>query len=76
MKHFLAILAVAISISAAGCVTMEDCCECLAQADALSCDEPYQECVDKCFALCEPTRACYCSDAIDVGCAVECGCSL
>ena len=52
-----------------------DCCECLALADALSCNDPHQECVDKCFELCEPTRACYCSSAIEVGCAAECGCS-
>lgn len=75
MKYLFAIVCVIAALGGSACVTMEDCCECLAQAEALSCNEPHEECVDKCFALCEPTRACYCSDALEVGCEAECGCS-
>ena len=75
MRVLFATVLIVFALGSSACVTMEDCCECLALADALSCNDPHQECVDKCFELCEPTRACYCSSAIEVGCAAECGCS-
>ena len=74
MRIILIVLATSMTLFFSGCVTMEDCCECLQMADALSCNEPYQDCVDKCFDLCESTRACYCSNAREVGCEAECGC--
>jgi hypothetical protein len=76
MKLVLAFVIAGVLAASSGCVTMEDCCECLAQAEVLDCTEPYEECVQGCFELCEPTRACYCSDARQVGCEAECGCEL
>ena len=73
--RYLVVLAFALaSLSLGACTNMEDCCECLQQADALDCSLSHDECVDACFKICEPTRACYCSDAQEVGCEAECGC--
>ncbi len=62
------------SLTLTACTTMEDCCECLVQANAISCTDSHDECVEDCFKLCESTRACYCSNAREVGCEEECGC--
>lgn len=77
MRITLAFVIAIVLGASSGCVTnMEDCCECLAQNEVLDCQAaPYDECVQSCFELCEPTRACYCSDARRVGCEEECGCA-
>jgi len=71
----IAVAALTIAVLSLGaCANMEDCCECLQQNEALDCELSHTECVDACFKICEPTRACYCSDAQLVGCEAECGC--
>lgn len=74
MRKFIICLVLSTSLVVGGCTTMEDCCECLVQSGGFECSEGHAQCVDACFELCEPTRACYCSDAREVGCAAECGC--
>ncbi len=74
MMKIFAVVVTVVALALGGCVTMEDCCECLVQSGGLECSEGHDQCVDQCFDLCEPTKACYCSNARRVGCEAECGC--
>jgi len=75
MRSLVACLVLALGLATASCTTMEDCCECLAQANELNCSGPPEECVDGCFGVCEHAEACYCTAARRADCSAECGCA-
>jgi hypothetical protein len=77
MKKHLVLVAVVVALMLGGCATdMFDCCECLMEANEITCIEPQAECVDQCFDSCEFVDACRCSAASRAGCSEVCGCTL
>ena len=63
---------------AASCTDMGDCCECLYEAGELECQagDTKEECVDRCFGLCDVAVACYCTAARRADCTAECNCNI
>ncbi len=77
MKKLLLLGIIAVAVLLTSCATdMYDCCECLYEGSELSCSEPQDQCIGKCFDECENVDACRCSAATRSGCEAECGCEL
>ncbi len=77
MKQLLVLGLIALLLALGGCVPdMHDCCQCLYEANELTCTEPEKECVDQCADQCSEVDACRCSAARRADCSAECGCDL